>query len=107
MAQNQPILINNPMLMKPKKKTLTDNIVDMCVDEFNKPNIKNKVKTNIVDPIVKDINERYYYQFLMLIILLTSIVIILLMVLSKLHILSVVVNRGHPEKSKQNKIIAK
>jgi hypothetical protein len=47
--------------------------------------LKNKVKINIVDPIVKDINERYYYQFLMLTSLLIAIVILLLMILSKLH----------------------
>ena len=67
-----------------KKKPFTDNLIDICVNEFNKPNIKNKIKTNIVDPIVNDINERYYYQFLMVVGLLITIVFLLLMLLAKI-----------------------
>jgi hypothetical protein len=63
--------------------TLTDMIIDLCVDELNKPGTKNKLKISVVDPIVKDINERYYYQFLMLISLLIAIVILLLILISK------------------------
>jgi len=67
-----------------KTNTLTDEFINLCVNELNKPSIKMKLRTNVVDPIIKDINERYYYQFLMLISLLTSIVILLLMLLSKI-----------------------
>lgn len=79
-SSNPKVVLNN----HPKKKTMADNLVDLCVNEFNKPNIKNKVKTNIVDPIVNDINERYYYQFLMVVGLLITIVFLLLMLLSKI-----------------------
>jgi hypothetical protein len=63
---------------------ITDSLFNTFIYHLSKPSVKNQIKTMLIDPIIKDINERYYYHFISLVSLLIVIVILLLMILNKL-----------------------
>lgn len=60
---------------------MTDNIINSFIDEIKKKKNKEKIMKNIIEPIINDINDRYYPHMLMLIVLLALIIILLLLLL--------------------------
>ena len=60
---------------------ITDNIINSCIHELKKKKNKEKIMKNIIEPILLDINSRYYPHMLTLTILLSLIIILLLLLL--------------------------
>jgi hypothetical protein len=58
-----------------------DNLINSFVNEVKKKKNKDKIMKNIIEPILNDINDKYYPHMLTLTILLSMIIILLLMVL--------------------------
>ena len=55
------------------KKSLTNDIIDLLVEEISKKEIKEKINTHIVDPSMTTIFERIYPY-----IIITSVIFILI-----------------------------
>lgn len=60
---------------------LIENIIDRITSEIKKKKIRDKITKNLIDPILDDINNRYYPYMLMLTTLLIIIIVLLLMIL--------------------------
>lgn len=60
---------------------LTDNLVDSFVNEMKKKKNKEKIMKNFIEPILNDINDRYYPHMMVLVVLLALIVILLTLML--------------------------
>jgi hypothetical protein len=60
---------------------VTDNIVNGILCELKKKKNKDKIMKDLIEPIINDINERYYPHMLILTVLLSIIIILLLFLL--------------------------
>lgn len=60
---------------------LADNIINSFIDEIKKKKNRDKIMKNIIEPILNDINDRYYPYILTLTFLLSMIIVLLLMLL--------------------------
>jgi hypothetical protein len=60
---------------------MTDKLVNSFTDEIKKKKNREKIMKNIIDPILNDINDRYYPHMVTLIVMLSLIIILLLMLL--------------------------
>ena len=61
--------------------SLSDNLINSFVDEIKKKKNKEKIMKNIIEPILNDINDKYYPYMLTLTFLLSIIIILLLLLL--------------------------
>src|SRR5690242_10111946 len=57
------------------------NLINDFIDEFKKKKYKDKIIKNAIDPVLSDIENRYYPYFMALVMLLVLIVILLLSLL--------------------------
>lgn len=62
---------------------LADNIINGFVDELKKKRNKEKIMKNIIEPILSDINDKYYPYILTLSFMMSFIILLLLMLLMK------------------------
>lgn len=62
---------------------LANDFFDFCANQLSKPEIKAKIMNSVIDPILNDINNKYYYQYSCIIFLLVAIVILLIILISK------------------------
>lgn len=60
---------------------MVDNMIDRFIDEFKKRNFKEKIMRTMINPILSDIEDRYYPYFMSLVILLVIIIILLALLL--------------------------
>lgn len=60
---------------------MTDNLINSFIDEIKKKKNKEKIMKNIIEPILNDINDRYYPHMMTLTVLLSLIIILLLLLL--------------------------
>jgi hypothetical protein len=60
---------------------MTDTLINSFVKEMKKNKNKKKIMKNIVEPILNDINDRYYLHMITLIVLLIVIIILLSLLL--------------------------
>lgn len=60
---------------------MTDAVIDKIIRELKKKKTKEKIMTNIVDPLLCDLSTRYYPHFLIVTVILIIIVIMLLAIL--------------------------
>lgn len=56
---------------------ITDNLIDSFVDELKKKKNRDKIMKNIVEPILTNINNRYFPHMMTLTVLLAVIIILL------------------------------
>lgn len=59
---------------------MTEHLINQFVDEMKKKKNRDKIMHNVVDPILEDIDNRYF-PYLMLLIVLLIVMIILLILL--------------------------
>lgn len=64
---------NTNILISP----IIDNAIDCFISEVKKKHNKDKIMKNIVEPIVEDINKRYYPHMITLTVLLVFIIVLL------------------------------
>ena len=64
---------------------MTDKLVNSFTDEIKKKKNRDKIMKNIIDPILNDINDRYYPHMVTLIVMLSLIIILLLMLLTSIR----------------------
>ena len=62
---------------------LANGLFDFCVNQLSKPDTKDKIMKTVIDPILNDINDKYYYQYTAIIFLLVIIVILLILLISR------------------------
>jgi hypothetical protein len=55
---------------------ITDNIINSFVNEVKKSKNRDKIMKNIIDPILSDINHKYFPYVVMLVLLLLIIIIL-------------------------------
>lgn len=60
---------------------ITDGIINDFVDELKKEKHKNKIMKHVIEPILIDINNRYYPHMMGLTVLLSLIIILLILLL--------------------------
>jgi hypothetical protein len=60
---------------------MTTKIINSFIKEIKKKKNKEKIMKNIIEPILNDINDRYYPHMLTLTALLSLIIILLLLLL--------------------------
>jgi len=60
---------------------MTDNLVNSFVDEMKKKKNRDKIMKNVVEPILNDINNRYFPHMMILIILIVIVIVLLLLLL--------------------------
>lgn len=60
---------------------MTENLMNGFVDEIKKRKYREKIMKNVVDPILEDINNRYFPHMMTLLVLLALIIILLLLLL--------------------------
>jgi pyridoxal/pyridoxine/pyridoxamine kinase len=66
--------------------TMTDDLINRFIKEIRKKKNKEKIKKYIIDPVLSDINDRYYSLVMTLVILLTTIIILLLILVINAYI---------------------
>lgn len=60
---------------------ITDAAIDSVIREIKKKHTKEKIMSNIIDPLLLDMSSRYYPYFMMLIIVMLIIIILLVSIL--------------------------
>ena len=60
---------------------VTDNLINSFIDEIKKKKNKEKIMKNIIEPILNDINDKYYPHMMTITVLLSLIIILLLLLL--------------------------
>ena len=60
---------------------MTDNLINGFVDEIKKKKNRDKIMKNVVEPILSDINNRYFPHMMTLTVLLALIIILLTLLL--------------------------
>lgn len=60
---------------------ICDSIIDSVVVEIKKPETKEKIMNDIVDPFLADMLNRYYPYFMVIIVFLFIVVVLLLAIL--------------------------
>lgn len=60
---------------------LTDDIINNFIRELKKKKHRDKIMKNIIDPLLTDINSKYYPYLMMLTIFLVMIIILLILLL--------------------------
>jgi len=60
---------------------MTENIINSFVDEIKKKKNREKIMKNVIEPILSDINERYFPHMMTLVVLLVMVIILLLLLL--------------------------
>lgn len=60
---------------------MTDTIIENIISELKKKKNRDKIIKNVIDPLLKDINERFYPHMLTGIIVMITIVILLIVIL--------------------------
>lgn len=60
---------------------MTENIINSFVDEIKKKKNREKIMKNVIEPILNDINERYFPHMMTLVVLLVMVIILLLLLL--------------------------
>lgn len=60
---------------------MTDTLVNSFVDEMKKKKNRDKIMKNIVEPILNDINSRYFPHMMILTILIVIVIVLLLLLL--------------------------
>lgn len=60
---------------------VTDGIINSFIDEIKKKRNKEKIMRNIIEPILNDINSKYYPHVITLIVFLSVIIILLTLLL--------------------------
>ncbi len=67
---------------------ICDTVLETVILEVKKPETKEKIMSNIIDPLLADLMSRYYPYFIMII----SILVIIIVLLFALLILNVINN---------------
>jgi hypothetical protein len=57
---------------------ITDNLIDLLTKEISKVKNRKKIMKNIIQPILEDINKKYYPHFMALISLLVIMTIMMI-----------------------------
>lgn len=60
---------------------ITDNLINSCINEIKKDKNKKKIMIYIIEPILNDINNRYYPHVMSLIFILIIIIVLLSLLL--------------------------
>jgi hypothetical protein len=60
---------------------ITNTIIDGIIKEINKKKTKEKIMTNVIDPLLCDLSVRYYPHFVTITIVLTVIIMLLIAIL--------------------------
>ena len=60
---------------------MTENLINGFVDELKKKKNRDKIMRNVIEPILTDIDNRYFPHMMTLTMLLTLIIILLIMLL--------------------------
>ena len=60
---------------------ITDNIINSCIEEIKKEKNKKKIMKYIIEPILTDINNRYYPYIMTLVFILIIIITLLSLLL--------------------------
>jgi len=60
---------------------ITDSVIEGIIKELKKKETKEKVMSNIIDPLLCDMSSRYYPYFMMMIVILLIIIILLVSIL--------------------------
>jgi hypothetical protein len=65
--------------------SITDALVNSLINEFNKPEIKNKINATILSPVMKNVRDKFIPYFssfmtLLAIIIILNVIIILLLI---------------------------
>jgi len=60
---------------------ITDALIDKAISEVNKKKTKEKIMSGVIDPLLKDISNRYYPHFITITSMLAVIVLLLISVL--------------------------
>ena len=60
----------------------TQNIINICIDQFKKKETRKKITTNVIDPIVKEISTKLLPYFATLLILQVIIVAMIIYILT-------------------------
>ena len=61
---------------------MTDNLINSFIQEMGKKKNKEKIMKNVVDPLLCDINDKYYPYMMTLTLLLTIIIVLLISLLA-------------------------
>ena len=57
---------------------ITDTLIQKCANEINKKETKEKILNKIINPLLHDINVRFYKYYMLLLVNLIIIIILLL-----------------------------
>lgn len=60
---------------------VTDNIINGFINEIKKKKYKDKIMTAVIDPILSDVNTRYFPHMMVLLSLLITIIVLLILIL--------------------------
>ena len=60
---------------------ITNSLIDNIIKEFKKKEMKEKITTNICDPIIYDIRIRFYPYFVLILTILCIIIILLTIII--------------------------
>lgn len=71
---------------------ITETLLNKCIKEINKKKTKEKIMKGVIDPLLKDLTDRYYPYFITI----TSVLIVIIILLISILVL-VVVQKGSRE----------
>jgi uncharacterized membrane protein len=60
---------------------MTENLLNKVIKEVNKKKTKNKIMRDVIDPLLKDLFDRYYPYFITITSVLAVIIILLISIL--------------------------
>ena len=60
---------------------ITNSLIDNIIKEFKKKEMKEKIITNICNPIIYDISIRFYPYFILILSILCIIIILLIIII--------------------------
>ena len=59
--------------------------IDMCIEEFQKQNNKDKLESDILDPIIKYIGERLWPYIMYSIVFICCLILLLIYIIYTIH----------------------
>jgi len=59
----------------------TQNIINLCIEEFKKKDTKDKISKYIIDPVIIEVYSRLYHYYVLIVVLQIIIIFILLYII--------------------------